>query len=182
MQCAYYTLNVLSIISVDGSSANGHINNHIQQQTYIQNNHTNLNSDLSSDTGRWVHGSSITGPSKLAMEKVSDFDDPRDAIEMNGFMNPATSSRASMYKHTSHLQPKPCSSPDCTKGNLSSPSDYDLESFSHLSSSSRTSIPEVGVSVSTLYVEDESPASPPPGYDELEFLPSQPEHQSQNRS
>ena len=167
---------------VDGSSANGHLNNgRIQPQTYIQNNHTNLNADLSSDTARWVHGSSITGTSKLAMEKVSDFDDPRDAIEINGFVNPATSSRASIYKSTSHLQSKHCSSPDCTKGNLSSPLDYELERFSHLSSSSRTSVPEVGVSVSTLYVEDESPASPPPGYDELEFLPSNPNHQSYNR-
>lgn len=166
--------------SVDGIAASGEqANRHFQSHTYIPNHHKTVNSDLS-DTAHWAHGSlvSATATSKLTMEKVSDFDDPRDTIEMNGFIN---SIRSSKFDADGSKRVESSPSPDSSKGNLSSPRAYDVKCFSRLDSSSPSLEPEVGVSVSTLYVESGSPTSSPPGYDELEFLPPKSSTRSHSR-
>ncbi len=90
------------------------------------------------------------------MEKVSDFDDPLNPAEMNGFTHTPSSASDSDpnldYKPEMSLELKP-------------------EHFDPHYENLPQRPPNVTVSNTIYLSEGSSPASPPPGYDELEFLP-----------
>ena len=116
--------------------------------------HTGTNQNgpkLSNSNSRWLHERN----SKLAMEKVGDFDDPLNPAEMNGFTHTPSSTSGSDpnldYKPEMSLELK-------------------AEHFDpHYENLLRR--PNVTVNNTIYLSEGSSPASPPPGYDELEFLP-----------
>ncbi|XP_064388306.1 scavenger receptor cysteine-rich domain superfamily protein-like [Halichondria panicea] len=119
----------------------------------VHNNGTHQNGPrLSNSNSRWSHERN----SKLAMEKVSDFNDPLNPAEMNGFTHTPSSASDSDpnldYKPEMSLELKP-------------------EHFDPHYENLPQRPPNVTVSNTIYLSEGSSPASPPPGYDELEFLP-----------